>query len=84
MFNALAFNSSGLSFFACIPNTIASIFLSILSGNQPSLSGNNPNFAKRDREGSKISSSEPVIVSPFLCKAIARLCMALPPMAIKW
>ena len=34
-------------------------------------------------EGSKISSSEPETLIPFLLKAIAKLCMALPPIAIK-
>ncbi len=40
--------------------------------------------ANLDFDGSKISSSEPLTSKPLFLRAIARLCIALPPMAIKW
>ena len=78
-----AFNNSGLSAFACIPSTIASRSIVIFSGNQPNSSGNNPLASNLDLEGSKMKSSLPVIMYPLCSKANAKLCMALPPIAIK-
>ncbi|MFO7895895.1 MAG: hypothetical protein R6U84_03075, partial [Candidatus Cloacimonadales bacterium] len=41
------------------------------------------NYRGLVREGSKISSSEPVTRYPFLQRLMAKLCIALPPIAIK-
>ena len=81
--NCCALSNSGLSSLACIPRITASISWVIFSGNQPSSTGNNPFFSKRDLEGSKIASSLPVTWYPLLCNASARLCMAAPPIAMK-
>ena len=78
-----ACSNSGLSSRACIPKMTASNRDEIFSGNQPISLGKIPSFASLDLEGSKISSSEPVISCPFLRRAMAKLCMALPPIAIK-
>ena len=66
-----------------MPNIIASISPVILSGNQPSLLGNNPKASNLDFEGSNITSSLPLTSYPLFCNANARLCIAAPPMAIK-
>ena len=58
---ALAFISSGLSSLACMPSITASRSGVILSGNHPAFSGSSPAAASLDFEGSKNSSSEPVI-----------------------
>ena len=55
----------------------------IREASHPCVSGIRPQAARRLADGSKISSSEPLTEYPFLCRAMARLCMALPPMAIK-
>ena len=47
-------------------------------------SGSNPCDSSLDLDGSKIWSSEPVTSCPFFLSAIARLCIAAPPMAMKW
>ena len=81
--NSCAFSNSGLSAFACMPKTMASKSAFIFSGNHPNSSGNNPFASNLDFEGSKITSSLPVILYPLCSKASAKLCMALPPIAIK-
>ena len=81
--NSCAFKSSGLSALACMPRITESISEVIFSGNQPNSSGSSPLFSKRVLEGSKTASSLPVTWYPFSCNAMARLCIALPPMAIK-
>lgn len=45
--------------------------------------GKIPSLFNLPLEGSKISSSVPVTSNPFLDNAIAKLCIALPPIAIK-
>ena len=64
--SSFALNSSGLSDLACIPSIMVSRFDVILSGNQPSFRGSRPYDASLDFDGSNISSSEPVIMYPFL------------------
>ncbi len=81
--SSCALISSGLSSRACIPNMTASRSGVIFSGYHPHWAGRSPAFSNLPREGSKISSSEPLTWYPFSYKAKARLCIALPPMAIK-
>ena len=81
--SSCAFNNSGLSMRACIPSTTASRSGVMRSGCQPNDSGSKPYFSSRLFAGSNISSSEPVTVIPFWHSAMAKLCMALPPIAIK-
>ena len=74
---------TGLSILACIPRIMVSILSFIIAGFQPILYGNSPYFSNLSLDGLKISSSEPVTNSPFKKSAIAKLCIALPPIAIK-
>jgi len=56
----------------------------IFYGYHPSLLGNIPAVDNLDFEGSKMASSLPVIkASPLSWRANARLCIALPPIAMK-
>ena len=81
--SSLAFNSSGLSSFACIPKIIPSKSSVILPTSQPVISGSKPCLESLDLEGSKKPSSEPEMVLPCRCRAMARLCMTLPPIEMK-
>ena len=65
MCNELSIKSlinSGLSSFACIPRTIASISGEIFLENQPSFSGSKSYFLSLDLDGSLIMSSLPEIL----------------------
>ena len=57
--------------------------MEIFSENHPSSTGSKLYFFNLDLDGSLIKSSLPVIVYPFNFSAIARLCIAEPPIAIK-
>src|SRR5664279_3516334 len=80
---SLALRSSGLSAFACMPRMTVSISLVIFAGFHPHFAGRRPYFSSLDLDGSNISSSDPETVYPLLCKAIARLCITAPPIAMK-
>lgn len=81
--NSVARMSSGLSFLACIPRITASKSVVIRFAFHPISAGKIPSRFKRDFDGSKISSSDPVTFAPFRESAMAKLCIALPPIAIK-
>ena len=82
--SSCALSNSGLSAFACIPSITASKSWCTFSANHPNSAGKIPLADNLLFEGSKITSSLPVILYPLSAKARAKLCIALPPMAIKW
>ena len=43
-----------------------------------------PSKSRLEKKGLNMASSLPVTLYPLLCNANARLCMAAPPIAMKW